>query len=296
MAQPNNFRKRWLQRYRLVLHEEQSYRERWQITGARWGLTAASGGFLLSLIGLTYFVIAWTPLREYVVPGYVSETSRMRAIETELRADSALAALAVQDRYLSDLRKVLSGQEVVNDLEPAILDSSALSETEKGLNEWGLTDEDLALRERLEDEDRFALQRAQSVEQVSKSIPFAPIQGEISSEFNPGIGHFGVDFVAPLGSIIHAVDAGTVILASYTSDGGYVVNIQHLGNRISVYKHNQSLLVEVGDRVQAGDAIAVLGGTGTLSTGPHSHFEWWVGGTALNPVQWLPDYAPEPLN
>ena len=149
------------------------------------------------------------------------------------------------------------------------------------------------MRERVEDEDRFALQRAQSSDRASKSIPFAPLQGEISSEFDPAIGHYGVDFVAPVGSVIHAVDDGTVMLASYTSDGGYVVNIQHPGNRISVYKHNQSLLVEAGDRVQAGDPIAVLGGTGTHSTGPHSHFEWWVDGTALDPVQWLPEYAPE---
>jgi lipoprotein NlpD len=168
-----------------------------------------------------------------------------------------------------------------------------MADTEEGLNDWGLTEEDMALRERVEDEDRFALQRAQSNERASKSIPFAPLQGEISSEFDPAIGHFGVDFVAPVGSVIHAVDDGTVMLASYTSDGGYVVNIQHPGNRISVYKHNQSLLVEAGDRVQAGDPIAVLGGTGTHSTGPHSHFEWWVDGTALDPVRWLPEYASE---
>ena len=293
MAQLNDFRERWFKRYRLVLHEEQSYKERWQMTVNRWGLAATSGALLVTIAGLTYLIVAWTPLREYIVPGYVSEASRMRAIDAELRADSAIHALAVQERYMNDLRTVLTGQVVVDDVEPAVLDSAAMADTEEGLNDWGLTEEDLALRERVEDEDRFALQRAQSNERASKSIPFAPLQGEISSEFDPAIGHFGVDFVAPIGSVIHAVDDGTVMLASYTSDGGYVVNIQHPGNRISVYKHNQSLLVEAGDRVQAGDPIAVLGGTGTHSTGPHSHFEWWVDGTALDPVQWLPEYAPE---
>ena len=189
------------------------------------GLAATTGALVLVVIALTYVIVAWTPLREYIVPGYVSEASRMRAIDAELRADSALNALVVQERYFNDLRTVLTGQVVVDDIEPAVLDSAAMADTEEGLNEWGLTDEDLALRERVEDEDRFALQRAQSNERASKSIPFAPLQGEISSEFDPAIGHFGVDFVAPIGSVIHAVDDGTVMLASYTSDGGYVVSI-----------------------------------------------------------------------
>ena len=296
MAQLDNFRKRWFKRYRLVLHEEQSYKERWQMTVNRWGMSATAAALLLVCMGITYVLIAWTPLREFVVPGYVSEASRLRAIESEMRADSAIEALEIQARYLEDVRTVLAGGVLVNELEAAALDSAALADAEEGLNDWELPEEDLALRARVEDEDRFALQRARSGERASKSIPFAPLQGEISSEFDPAIGHFGVDFVAPLGSVIHAVDDGTVVLASYTSDGGYVVNIQHPGNRNSVYKHNQSLLVEVGDRVQAGDPIAVLGGTGTHSTGPHSHFEWWVEGTALDPVQWLPEYTTDPLD
>lgn len=266
------------------------------MTVNRWGMAATAAATLLACMGITYLLIAWTPLREFVVPGYVSEASRLRAIEAEMRADSAIEALEMQGRYLADIRTVLAGGVVLDEVEAAVLDSAALADAEEGLNDWALPEEDIELRARVEDEDRFALQRAQSGERASKSIPFTPLQGEISSEFDPAIGHFGVDFVAPLGSIIHAVDDGTVVLASYTSDGGYVVNVQHPGNRNSVYKHNQSLLVEVGDRVQAGDPIAVLGGTGTHSTGPHSHFEWWVDGTALDPVQWLPEYAPDPLD
>ena len=222
-----------------------------------------------------------TPLRQYIVPGYVGEASRLRAIDAELRADGAFT-LAVQERYMNDLRTVLTGKVVVDEVEPTVLDSAAaMADTEEGLNDWGLTEEDLALRERVEDEDRFALQRAQYNEPGFKEHSIRAV-AEISSEFDLTIGHFGVDFVTHIGSVIHAVDDGTRDVASYTSDGGYVVNIQHPGNRISIYKHNQSLLVEAGDRVQVGDPIAVLGGTGTHSTGPHSHFEWWVDGTALD--------------
>lgn len=288
-----DFRRRWFKPYRLVLHEEQSYLERWQITVNRWGLALTVGSLVLIVGGFTYGLIAWTPLKEFLIPGYASETSRRRAIQAELRADSALEALAVQESYLFALRTLLRGEIVADDFTTAVLDSAALAASTGELDEWGLTDEDLELRARVEDEDRFALQRAQTGERISKSIPFPPLQGEVSSRFDPSIGHYGVDFVAPLGSVLHAVDDGVVTLASYTSDGGYVVSIQHLGNRTSVYKHNQSLLVEVGDRVQAGDPIAILGGTGTHSTGPHSHFEWWVDGQALDPILWLPEFAPE---
>ena len=109
MAQPNNLRERLFKHYRLVLREEQSYKERWQMTVNRLGLAAASGALLVTIAGVTYLIVAWTPLREYIVPGYVSEESRMRAIDAELRADSALHALAVQERYMNDLRTVLTG-------------------------------------------------------------------------------------------------------------------------------------------------------------------------------------------
>ena len=84
MAQLNDFRERWFKRYRLVLREEQSYKERWQMTVNRLGLAAASGALLVTIAGVTYLIVAWTPLREYIVPGYVSEASRMRAIDAEL--------------------------------------------------------------------------------------------------------------------------------------------------------------------------------------------------------------------
>lgn len=291
MSKFQDFRRRWFKPYRLVLHEEQSYLERWQITINRWGFAMTLATLIILVSGATYAIVGWTPLRELVIPGYASEDSRQRAIQSELRADSAIRALEIQEKYLAALSTILRGEVPMDNLTEAALDSTALANSAEELDDWGLTDEDLELRARVEDEDRFALQRAQSGERTTKGIPFPPLQGEVSSKFDPAIGHYGVDFVAPIGSVIHAVDDGAVTLASYTSDGGYVISIQHPGSRTSVYKHNKSLLVEVGDRVQVGDPIAILGGTGTHSTGPHSHFEWWVDGQPLDPVEWLPEYV-----
>ena len=286
MSKKDSFWKRWSKPYRLTILEEQSFKERWQISISRIGVTLTLGTLIMLTSAVVYALVAWSPLKEIVVPGYASEASRLRAIQAEIVADSAMRQLAIQDAYLQTLNTLLRGEAIENRIpEP----EEGGENGENPLTEWGLTQEDLDLRSRVEQEDRFALQRGQVNEKTVRNIPFAPIQGSISSKFDPGIGHFGVDFVAPEGSVIHAVDDGIVVIASYTSDGGYVVSIQHAANRTSVYKHNKSLLVEAGDRVQAGDPIAILGGTGTHSTGPHSHFEWWVDGQPLDQTQWLPE-------
>ncbi|MDA0303522.1 MAG: M23 family metallopeptidase [Bacteroidetes bacterium] len=294
-AQKKSKRSWWLQPFRLTLLEEQSFSERWQISVTRWGTLVTLMLLVVTISSLTYAVVAWTPLRESVVPGYVSEASRQQAISLEFRADSALNVLEQNQRYLAVLNVLLQG-EVLD--EPGELDrllEEAVDTSAVTLQDWELPVEDVSLRNLVEEEDRFVLQRGQSEVDPNRSIPYPPIQGTISSSFDAASGHYGVDFVAPEGSIIHAVDDGVVVIASYTSDGGYVVSIQHEENRLSVYKHNKSLLVESGDRVIVGDPIAVLGSTGAHSTGPHSHFEWWVDGQPLDPANWLPN-SPVSIN
>jgi murein DD-endopeptidase MepM/ murein hydrolase activator NlpD len=278
----------WLQPFRLTLLEERSFSERWQISVTRWGAFIAIFLLFFSICSLTYLIVAWTPLREKIVPGYVSESSRQQAISLEIQADSALLVLEQNQRYLQVLQTLLNGEvfDTADSFNRVIEEKPGASSVT--LQNWELPREDVSLRSQVEEEDRFVLQRGQSGLDPSRSIPYPPIQGTISSSFDAAAGHYGVDFVAPDGAILHAVDDGVVVLASYTSDGGYVISIQHEENRLSIYKHNKSLLVESGDRVLVGDPIAVLGSTGNHSTGPHSHFEWWVDGQPLDAANWLP--------
>ena len=109
----------------------------------------------------------------------------------------------------------------------------------------------------------------------------------MSSPFDPENDHYGIDLVAPAGDVIKSILDGTVVLASYTSDGGHVIQVQHSANIISVYKHNSVLLKKVGDAVKAGESIAVIGNTGNHSDGPHLHFELWEGGVALDPADYF---------
>ena len=278
----------WLEPFLLKLQEEQTFSERWQLPVTRLGATLAGLFVLISVVGLTYFVVARTPLRAYVVPGYLAEEARRAAEQAEATTAELEVKLAQQARYLTALQSILSNGVPEDIGMMALVDSLANMESAVDSLDAALTPEDSALRARLAEEDRFALQRGRSEEISARSIPFLPIEGDVSSNFDVAAGHHGIDFVAPLGSIVHAVDDGTVVMASYTVDGGYVIGLQHSRNRLSLYKHNSSLMHEVGDPVRVGEPIAVLGGTGTHSTGPHLHFEWWVNGSPLDPSLWLP--------
>ena len=116
---------------------------------------------------------------------------------------------------------------------------------------------------------------------------FSPLAGIISAPYDPKIAHYGVDVVSKKNEPIKSVADGTVILASWTQDAGYVIAVQHRSNVISVYKHNSSLLKKMGEFVSAGDVIAIIGNTGELTTGPHLHFELWYNGNPMDPEEFV---------
>jgi murein DD-endopeptidase MepM/ murein hydrolase activator NlpD len=116
---------------------------------------------------------------------------------------------------------------------------------------------------------------------------FTPITGFISDKYDSKKGHFGVDIVAKTNEPVKCVADGTVLMASWTQDAGYVIAIQHQGSLVSVYKHNAGLLKKVGSFVNAGDIISIVGNSGEMTDGPHLHFEMWYNGNSLNPEEFV---------
>ena len=80
---------------------------------------------------------------------------------------------------------------------------------------------------------------------------------------------------------------GTVINDSWSDDTGYTIQIQHNGDLISIYKHNEKLLKKTGEKVTAGSPIALVGNTGKLTTGEHLHFELWYQGETVDPARYI---------
>lgn len=98
--------------------------------------------------------------------------------------------------------------------------------------------------------------------------------------------HSGLDFAGPPGTEVIAVAAGVIVDSSYDPGLGNLVEINHGGGIVTRYAHNRKNLVEVGDTVKKGQAIALLGATGRV-TGPHVHFEVLRDGKPVNPLRYV---------
>ena len=121
-----------------------------------------------------------------------------------------------------------------------------------------------------------------------------PSEGEISSGFgyrvHPILGysrfHAGIDIAAPQGTPVWASKGGEVILAGWNGGYGNCVIIAHEGGMATLYAHMSELAVSEGQVVSQGETIGWVGSTGA-STGPHLHFETWVGGEPYDPYLFL---------
>lgn len=227
-------------------------------------------------------IIIFTPLRNYL-PGYMDSQTRSRMVTNALRADSLEAALNRQKLYLMNIQDILSGQVKVDTVKSidSLTDVRAETLMER-------TKEEEEFRKKYEEQERYNLTAVSESKEAAGLIFYRPTRGVMSTNFNPEQLHFGVDLTAsPNENILAALD-GTVILSTYTAESGYVIQIQHPQDFITVYKHCGSLMKKTGDKVKGGEVIALVG-TSDHKEGeaPHLHFEVWHKGTAINPEKYV---------
>ena len=231
---------------------------------------------------ITSVIIAFTPLRNYL-PGYMNSEVREQVVLNALRADSLQWVLERQRMYIMNIQDIISGNVKVDSVQS--IDSLTVVRTEELLERTQAEDD---FRKQYEETERYNLTTIDNAPVMSGLIFFRPTRGMVSSDFDANKQHYGIDIaVNPNESVLATLD-GTVILATYTADTGYVIQVQHAQNLVSVYKHCGSLLKKVGDTVKAGEAIALVGKTGEKTTGgPHLHFELWNKGRALDPSKYI---------
>lgn len=226
-------------------------------------------------------IIAFTPLRNYL-PGYMNSEVRSQIVANALRADSLQAALERQSRYVMNIQDILSGQVKADTVQS--IDSLTNLRAEK-LMERSKKEEEF--RKQYEEKERYNLTAVTDVRDAAGLIFYRPLRGVMSAGFNPEKRHFGIDLTAsPNESILAALD-GTVIMAAYTAEWGYVIQIQHPQNFISVYKHCGSLMKQEGEQVKGGEVIALVGKSTEDGDQPHLHFELWHKGNPTNPEKYV---------
>ncbi|WP_347373625.1 M23 family metallopeptidase [Aequorivita sp. Q41] len=274
------FKRKLLHKYRLVILNEETFEERFSFKLNRLNVFVFSTLFALFLILTTTFIIAFTPLREYI-PGYSSTTLKKKATELTYKTDSLQRSLDFNEKYLASIKKVLTGDVKSIDfnkdslIEVAKTDPSVLIRTSK---------KDSLLRQQVTKEDKY---NPLIAPQVQEFALFAPVKGAISEPYNSKAKHYAVDVVTAKDSPVKSVADGTVIFSEWTGQTGYVIIVKHTNNLISVYKHNAMLTKEQGEIVKAGEVIATVGNTGDLTTGPHLHFELWRDGYPINPTSFI---------
>lgn len=275
-------KRKLLHKYRLVILNESTFEEKISFKLNRLNVFVTGTIFIITLIGLTILLIAFTPLREYI-PGYSSTKLKRQATELTFRTDSLVTVLNYTNRYLDNIRKVLKGDIENNEInrdslfEQFKLDPSTLDLTP--------IREDSLLRAQVALEEKYNL--FERNEDNSGLVLFNPVNGMLSQTYEVEKRHYGVDVAAPKGSPVKAVADGTVIFSEWTVETGYVVILEHRDGLISVYKHNGSLNKAQGDSVKAGEVLAAVGNTGEFTTGPHLHFELWNNGNPLNPLDYI---------
>jgi len=249
--------------FRLVIIDDDTLKE---VRSTRFSMTRLVSLLITSVIlimAITYCMIAFTPLR-YLVPGYADITNNAVYVELSRQIDELEQDINAQRTYTEGFKNFLNptGAKIEDLQKKSALGQMVSNELEYNRNN---------LADLSPDHYYFC----------------NPLKGEISADFDLDKSHYGIDIVAPENSPILNILDGVVINSDWSDKTGYTISIQHTGNLISIFKHNSVLLKKTGERVKKGEAIAIIGNTGELSSGPHVHFELWNSGIPLNPAHYF---------
>ena len=267
---------------RLVVLNEDTFEEIFSLKLTLMNVFVVLTISSILLIAITTYIIAFTPLREYI-PGYASTKLKREATELAVQSDSLLIEVQKNEAYIASIKKILTG-----DLEYANFNKDSILAPEKpNPNDFKLaaSKEEQKLRDEVAQEDKYNLfEKAKSKVNL---VLFSPAKGHITEEFSSKNKHFAIDIALAKDTPIKSIANGTVIFADWTPTNGNVMIIRHNDGIMSVYKHAASLTKEQGDIVRTAEVIGLAGSTGIQSTGIHLHFELWKDGYPIDPKQFI---------
>lgn len=270
--------------FRLALLDDRSHKQLFTIHFTRTTFFVMIISILVMLSALVFSITAFTPVRTFI-PGYPDAHAKRAAIQNAITIDSLQTVIYRWELYSENLKRVVEGRE------PLKIDSLInANQPKKATAEEAavLQKQDSILREEVKKEEQFDI----SSNRGKRELPiegvhfFTPLKGVVSQGYDAAV-HPYIDITAAAGSVVKAVLDGTVVFAGWSEDAGNTIQIQHEGDIISIYKHNEKLSKKVGDKVTAGTPIALVGNSGDLTTGAHLHFELWHKGETVDPTLYI---------
>lgn len=269
--------------FRLSLLDAKTHKQLFSVRFNRTGFFVTLVSSVVIIIAAIFSIIAFTPIKTFI-PGYPDARTKRAVIQNAMKVDSLENVIYRWELYSENLRRVIEGEDPIN-IDSLI--SARQTQIELAKDPEYLKRQDSLLRKEVKEEEMFDItSRSTRKLPIEGMLFFTPVKGVISQGYDP-VTHPFVDITAPAGSLISAIADGTVIYDGWSDDTGYTIHIQHSNDIISIYKHNDKLLKKAGDKVKAGTPIALMGNTGSLSTGPHLHFELWHNGENLDPTQYI---------
>lgn len=270
-------------KYRFAIINDATHQFLFIIRGTKFTAIAVIVGIILFLSILIFSIVAYTPVRS-LIPGYPSYQSQKIALQNAKTVDSLENRIKIISLQFTNISRIISGKQpfplenFINQGKIEEAESLAYNKTYPA---------DSIMRETIDSVEKYSLSSASGSKQLEGKLFFPPVKGAITQEYNPAAGHPFIDIAIQNNSPVHATLDGTVIAAFWNDDTGYNIYIQHENDLVSVYKHNTKLLVNVGDKVSAGSTISLAGDAGSISTGPHIHFELWYKGSPVSPTLYI---------
>lgn len=277
--QRNFFRKR---RFNMLNATDNS--EEWHMHLSPASIFAAFVSFALLLFILILTLVAYSPVLEFL-PGYRTEADRSREslVQNIIRLDSMERMMNDMLTYNQNIALIMEGKTPV----ARVLANSDSTRATKVL--VMPSPEDSVLRAQMEGDGEYAVtgRNGGSRRSVREAIELAtPVEGIITDRFDIRNGNFGIRIAAAASDRIAAVDNGTVVLSLWTPETGYMVELQHAGNLLSVYKGLSQSLVTKGQTIRAGELI---GYNAEAEQGEVRLFEFelWNNGKPVDPEGYI---------
>ena len=275
-------------KYQLIISTEENFKDRvtFEFNYAR----AFSLLFIVfTTVALVTFFLGKTILKKWYDPGYAVHKQNKQIISLAGELDSLRNLIRLKDDFENRLSLIISGKDSTLYAQDAKLQSTEGPTTNVvNLEISEMNPVEAELRKEFEEEDMLTSQPEKFVSEHESMFLLPPVNGyQIAQKFNLHDNHYGVDILSKENEPIKSIANGTVIMSNWTQETGYTIAVQHQNNLVSFYKHNSVLLKKIGNYVQTGDILGIIGNSGELTTGPHLHFELWHKGNPVNPEYYI---------
>ncbi|HQQ98897.1 MAG TPA: M23 family metallopeptidase, partial [Cyclobacteriaceae bacterium] len=271
-------------RYQMVIRSEESLEETSSL-GFTYAKILVFSIILFVVLFIGSLFLAQTLLAKWFDPRYAHREANKKIDLLVRRFDSLAVEEQNKAEFIANVKRIFNGDTLGGAYNP----EEALRQQDKPIkpvSSMKLAASDSQFRKSFEQSELSLVTLTGSkYRELRETFFFTPLTGVISDRYDVKKGHYGIDIVAKTNEPVKCIADGTVIMASWTQDAGYVIAIQHRGNLISVFKHNAELLKKVGSFVNAGEIISIVGNSGEMTDGPHLHFELWYNGNSLNPEE-----------